>query len=370
MATQPTLRQNLAATSFQKLVESLKVRYPWPEMRTVLTASGVKPGAGWPDVIGRGTTDAAFAGAVRPTVENLLAEVVVAGKRYVQLYDLDAGTIADILLRIAGNGAPVSPFSATYPLPLTDQALAAAPTDFTLCEIRFLASGDLQLVFCSRRALEERLEVDLASTPQVFAALGQAFAGYDRWMGFKEIQFQVYDVLTFRAKLERLELSLDLAQRHSFGDPSVEALRLMGAATTLIPELQATYESQSPTNLFPAIGEIYGARNAADVAVTAVGFRTPSGAVSRMKMPTRTEDVRQETFFKGGAEAVKQKVNPYGIEATWSLAFPAGTVNTRLWVAVSTAAGTDPRLNGFEVSGATRDDQLVQAINKVVKHLG
>jgi len=268
--------------------------------------------------------------------------------------------------RLASASVAPSAFSPTYPVPLDLSALLQAPIDLTLCEVRNTPGGDVQLVFCSRRDVEERLTVDKTSTPAVMSAFSQALGGYDRFVAYKYTHVQVFDVVTIRPKLERIEISLDIAQRGYFFDSSIHAMKLTNAVSLLVPDL--VFEGQSPRNLFSAIEGIYSAPKTTDVNIIDIGFRTASGAVNRGKMPTVHEDIREERFHKAGAVADKQ-VTPNGVIGAWTFMHPRGGAKIKLWVPVSQAASSNPVLDSMEVRDAKADSDVLQAVNKVVKYL-
>ena len=77
------------ATPLDKVVEALKVRCSWPLMRQILAASDLKPGAGWDDLIAKGVRGDASGNSIAELVRDTYLEIVYAGDRIIQLYDVD-----------------------------------------------------------------------------------------------------------------------------------------------------------------------------------------------------------------------------------------------------------------------------------------
>lgn len=179
---------------------------------------------------------------------------------------------------------------------------------------------------------------------------------------------QAFDVLTLRSKLGRVEVALDLPQKGMDFDAHQQSLKLLIASALLHSGFQQVFESR-PLNLFTAIDNMYTAKKGTDVNIVETGFRTPSGAVSRLKMPSQLTDVREETYHSGGAKAVNNDIRPYGIVTAWQFSFPKGGAKIRLWSTARMAASPSPRLDAVEISDCFRDSDVVQAVNKVVSFL-
>ena len=420
MSTRGESTSKLASAAIENVISSLKIRCSWPTMKALLATKLLKPGAGYPDLIGRANKGDAESSTISLLARKTYFDVMAAGSRFIQLYEVDKLLGLALVAKLDRAVVPTSDFLKSYPLPLDLVDLASAPIESTLCEIRKIAVDSYQLILCSKRVVEERLVIDSTSTPQVMTAISAAVAsanpiggaatpmgGYDRFVGYKVIPVQVFDVITLRPNLNRLEVSLDLAHRGLGIDGAIAAQKLLLAVSAMIPEMQSISEGQ-PDNLFDAIAGIYSAKKTTDVNVIDIGIRTPSGAVTRGRMPTLDEDIRYEDYHKAGAEAVankatavaqvvpvgsaqsepafpeaapqveaalasqigsKTRVNPHGVVAAWTFAVPKGKATVKLWTTLAQAASSAPILYGMEVSDALADSDVLQAVNKVVKYL-
>lgn len=373
MNTKKTPAQILSEAPIERVFQALQKHTSWPVMKEVLIAGDVKPGIGWDDLLARANKRDANGPAIDQMARQLYGEYIGAGSRSIQLYEVDGALVNSLIDYFKTLSPQPSKFTATYPLPLLEADLANAPTDLTLCDIRNLDSGDLQLVFCSARITEDKLLIDHESTPQVANAFNDALTTsvgrrYDRFVAYSFMYQQAFDVLTLRAKLGRVEVALDLPQRGSDFHPQQQSQKLLLAASLLHSDFQQISLFQ-PINLFSAINNMYTATKGKDVNIVDTGFRTPSGAVSRIKMPSLLIDVREETYHKEGAKAVDNDIRPFGLVTAWQFSFPKGGAKIKLWCTARMAASATPRIGAVEISDCLRDSDVVQAVNKVVSFL-
>jgi hypothetical protein len=366
MSVHKTPLRGISSAPLARVIEGLKVRCSWPLMKQLLTANDLKPGSGWADLCARGTRQDRPGDAIAQLVRETYSEIIYAGDRIIHVYDIDKTLAETLQSRAALASIAPSAFSSSYPLPLNTDELAKAPVNLTLCEVKYTVEGDVHFVFCSRRDIEERLTVDKTSNPTVMLAFTESLKGYDKFVAFKYGHVQAFDVVTLRPKLGRLEVSLDIAQRGSFFDCSIHALKLINTTSLILTDL--IYEGQQPFNLFAAIEGMYKASKTKDVIINDVGFRTASGSVNRSKMPTIIDDLREEPFHKGGSEADTQ-VSPNGLEATLTFIHPKGGAKIKLWVPIAQAASSNPVLYAMEITESKADSDVVQAVNKVIKYL-
>lgn len=333
-----------------------------------MAARNLKPGGGWPDLKARTAKGDSDSQVLESLVRQAYLGGIVAGDRYVQLYEIDDGLAVAMASRLSAAAVPITPFSTRYPLPLVGPDLDAAPRTFTLCEIA-RSGADIQLVFCSRQVIEESLLIDGTSTPDVMSTFSQALSGYDKFVAYRRQSVQVFDVLTVRTQLRRIEIALDITQKTSDFEPGEVALQLLFHAALLLPELKTLIDAQHGINLYPAIAEIYKSVAKSDTAIVDIGFRTPSGATNRGKMPSGAEDIRDETFHKSGSEGVKKKINPHGIVVHWTFSFPPGGAKVKLWTSAAKALAPTPYVWGAEVRDMAADTDMVQAVNKLTSFL-
>jgi hypothetical protein len=366
VALTPTPR--VALEPVEKLIELLRVRCSWLLMKSLLSSRNLKPGGGWPDLKTRVAVGDNDSQIIASLVRKAYLDSIVAGNRYVQLYQIDASLAAAIASRLSSAVVAPTPFSVRYPLPLVGAALDAAPKAFSLCEIA-QSGSDFQLVFCSRQIIEESLLIDGTSTPIVMSTFSQALSGYDKFVAYRRKSVQVFDVLTVRTQLHRIEISLDITQKTSSFDAGEVALNLLFHAALLLPELQPLINAQHGVNLFPAIADIYNSAGRPDTAIVDIGFRTPSGATNRGKMPTNSDDIREELFHKNGAKAVDKKINLHGVVVNWRFSFPPGAAKVKLWTTAAKAMRPTPYVWGAEITEAAADSDIVQAVNKLTSFL-
>lgn len=368
MSANMTPAQLLASEPIDAVIQVLRERCSWPLMKRLLASKNLKPGGGWPDLRARAAKGDLDAQTINDLARRTYAGSILAGNRYVRLHELDPNVVTALWSRISTHVIPSSIFRARYPLPLVGSALDGAPSAFTLCEIRKTGS-DIQFVFCSKQVIEESLTIDATSTPTVMSTFSQQFGIYDRFVAYKHTSIQCFDVVSLRPQLGRLEVALDLSKRSTEFEGDTRALALLFHVTLFLPELRPLVDAQQPTNLFPAIAEIYKSAANADTNIVDIGFRTPSGAVNRGKMPSTSEDIREEPFHKAGSERVDKKINPHGIVVAWAFSFPSGGARVKLWTSAAKSMVPIPSLWGLEIADTSADSDIVQALNKVSSYL-
>lgn len=226
MSLNMTPAQRVALEPVAKLVDVLRRRCSWPLMKRILATRNLKPGGGWPDLKVRAAKGDHDSQVIADLVRQTYFGSLVAADRYVQLYELDESLAKAVLARLAASKVAASPFSPRYPLPLEGPDLDSAPTDFTLCEI-VQRGTDWHLIFCSRRVIEDSLVIDGKTSPTVMSTFRQALSGYDKFVAYRRQAVQVFDVVTIRPQLGRLEIALDITQNTSDFDAEDLALRLL-----------------------------------------------------------------------------------------------------------------------------------------------
>lgn len=369
MSKQPPANNILATAKFGRVMDALQERCSWVLAREMLSSKNIKPGLGWADLVARGEKGDSEGALISSLFRTFFWDYVVAGKRHIQLYDLPDDVWLQISKELSTASVQHSVFMTSYPLPLSQPALTTAPVDQTLCEIRTLPNDEYQLVFCSSRSFEESLTLERKTSPTVMAAVDQAIPGYSRLIAYKQQWVQAFDVISFRPKLGRVEVALDMNNRGMNFDEEAFSLKLLAATKAVLPSIAPIYTGQIPMDLFAAINEIYKSRSSSELKIIDTNFRTPSGALNRGKMPSAEDDIRDEDFHRNGVAGIKKEIRVGGLVVAWEFHYPPGSAKTKLWTRISLAAGQNPNLYSMEVFDAAKDGDISQACTKIVKFL-
>lgn len=349
-------------TKPDNVINAMRSRCSWPNFRAALKKANLPAGLGWTELAVVAADKSGNGPKVRQLLANYYYEHVIAGARYVQVYDLPQGIKTVLLSALKNATVPKSDFQATYPLPISSQTLMSAPSDPTLVEIRPLNKDDYALVFCSVRSYEDREKYEYSQLPSL---VQQTYKGIDELITVKKIHFQAFDVVVIRTGLERIEVCIDQPSKGVRGFLGTAVLGVFGTLCNNIPALQSAWQTP-PYNVFKAIPGIYFQQG--EGTVRSLSFRTRTGSRKHEKMIKSDDDLRSEKFHHAGVEAVDNKISPYELTVDWNSALPPGQVEIAMKALIREVSGTAPQLDGFYVEADTA--QLVAVgINKVLKYL-
>ncbi|RYF30016.1 MAG: hypothetical protein EOO23_06110 [Comamonadaceae bacterium] len=357
----------MAATDndrFKKLLAEIRQKYTLQELRPILKDEELGTAPGWDQLGDRLTEgDPALRAKAEKVLKRLHGDLILAGTKDVHIFDLpkdQASYIAAGLEKIE----PSSPnYGEAYPLTLSETVLHSLPTDHELVAKVAHESGDISLIYCARRTVEEQVRYD---TNQVTAAVRDAFVGFDEFIAIRRMDYQIFDVLTVRPKLGRLEVLIDYPDRIRLPE-STEArcLTLLGRTMTLVPELQTIYEQNEPLNLLACINNLYQAKS--EGRVSRLSFRSPTDSVKKESM-TSHKDLRTEPFHAAGVTAVGD-ITPYDVTVAWEGFINAkGAVSVRVGAPISALSSADAYVRTARISGARSDASIAAVVNKLVSY--
>lgn len=353
---------NTLAAKSDAVIGAMRSRCRWPKVRAALKKANLPTGLGWTELEGAAGDKHGNGPKLRQFLADYYSEHMIAGDRYVQLYDLPDGTKTALLATLKGATVPTSVFSASYPLPLSSQQLLTAPSDATLVEVRALGNDEYALVYCSVRTYDDRIKYEYSQLP---SQVQQTYKGIDELITVKKVHFQAFDVAIIRPGLQRIEICIDQPAKGVRGFLGTAVLSIFGTLCNNIPALKQAWETE-PYNVFPAIGGIYFKQG--EGTVRALSFRTLTGSRKHEKMIKSDDDLRSEKFHHAGAQAVEQKLKPYELAVDWDSKIPVGQVEVEMKALIREVSNPLPRLEGFYVS-ADSVPLIAVGINKVLKYL-
>lgn len=351
---------------FDALLSNIQARWAYRDLNVILKAEGLGGPVGWEALLARlNEADGELSAKADKLLRRLNGDLAIAGTKDVHVFPLDpadalklADAMAAVVPLVAGK------YTARYPLSLPDTDLKAMSVDHELAASVHHPNGDVSLVLCAKRSDEERVHYDYS---EVTAAVQSAFTGVDEFITIKKTDFQVFDVLTVRRQLARVEVLIDQPGLMRLPETSESrCLRILGRAMTLLPVLQPLYESNTPLNLFPCISAIY--HKATEGRVSRLSFRSPTESIKKESMTSR-KDLRTEAFHDAGVKAVGDII-PYDITVIWDSlsANVASGTGVRIGLPIAGLSGDGQYVREARVINASSDVSVVAIVNKLVSY--
>lgn len=353
---------NFGQNKIRSVITALRDRCSWPHFREALKKARLPIGLGWAELEGAADDKYGNGPKLRQLLQGYYSEHIVAGERFVQIYDLPQIDKIKLLATLSSAVISHSEFQATYPLPLPSKLLLAAPSTPTLVEVRALDHNDYALVYCSVRSYDDRVKYAYSQLP---THVQQTYTEIDQLITVRKVYYQAYDVAIVRPGLGRIEICVDRPKKVNADYISSVVLNIFGALCGNLSILGKAFGTQ-PYNIFPAIAGIYFTAN--EGTVRSLSFRTLTGSRKHEKMIKSDDDLRAEKFHQAGAQAVQNKLKPYELTVDWDIKVPNGKVEVAMKALIKEVSSPDPRLEGFYVD-AESNSLMVVGINKVVKYL-
>ncbi|NQE51898.1 hypothetical protein [Herbaspirillum rubrisubalbicans] len=341
------------------LIGALKQRVSFHSLRDNLKKNEFPTGIGWDDIHAHSMDGTEVGEKFRNFLVETYSQSLVAGNRYVWLYDLDRELTSALVTRLTETKVNGSYFESSYPLPLPVEGLVKAPGDPELCEIRHHKSGDVSLVFCQARFYDDKTSYAAKELPE---HVRKTYHDVDRVVTYRKIFYQAYDVITIRANLNRLEVCVDDPAKLTSTDLETQPLKLLTAAALHLEMLTGT-GGRPPLNLFGAIAAMY--YEGREGTVTSLSFRTITGSIKKERMTAASQDLRDEKFHHAGVNALGQKISPYELTLEYETKIPLGAAQLKLSAMIKELAAENPTLHGCFVSSLSFEC-FTNALNRMV----
>jgi hypothetical protein len=340
---------------FDELVSNLRDR--------ILSEEKIGKAAGWDKLLEKlNSADEELAARAETSLKSLHTGFVIAGTKDAFVYELEESTLSSIVQGFVNINVSDGNFSGCYPLVLSATELAKLTTDHELAHKEIHSSGDISLVFCAKRSEEDRVTYKYSEVTQ---AVQTAFKGFEEFIAVKRTSYQIFDVITLRPKLRRIEVLIDHPAKIRGTEISeLRCLAILGRLAILIPALQKIYDANLPLNLVHCISGLYHANS--EGRVSNLSFRTPNGSVNKGALPS--QDLRADPFHKSGVTAVGD-VTPYDVTISWDKLITAkGSVSVQIGMPISGLSSDDCYVKNARIIGARTDAAVVSAINKLVSY--
>lgn len=348
----------------RKLLLEIRQKYTLNDLRLLLKTEELGTAPGWDQLAEKFESGDEILKAKAEKVLLLLhGDLILGGTKDVQIFNLEEVEASLIAAELSKIQPASSNFGDAYPFSLSETALRGLSTDHELTAKVLHGNGDISFVYCAKRTVEEQVRYD---TNEVTAAVRDAFVGYEEFIAIRRMDFQVFDVLTFRPKLKRIEILIDYPDRMRHPETAeVRCLGILGRTMSLVPSMKTIYETYKPMNLLACINNLYQAKT--EGRVSRLLFRAPTESVKKESM-TSLKDLRTETFHAAGVAAVGT-ITPYEVTITWdNLINVKGTVGVKVGTTIAGLSSEDTYVKTARISGARSDTAVIAIVNKLVSY--
>lgn len=205
-----------------------------------------------------------------------------------------------------------SPFSNTYPFTISEESLKALSFNPVGTRYRNLGDGKFRLVFCVRRFIKSKIELE---ADDYDGDVRDVILGFDEIYGIRQGYVQCFDIVYFDQNSKQLEIQIDTSIPLAGEDISravtyyEQVINRQGRQQIRVDNILG-----QPVNLFPKIRTLY---DHADGSINSLGHTTSSASIKDERMRKRNTDLRQEPFHKGGLVGVNQHTNLYSVTKSW-----------------------------------------------------
>jgi hypothetical protein len=348
----------------QSLLFALEDKMQFRDVTDVLKEKKLPSAIGWKQLIAKidgGTAEVVAAYA--NTLAKIYGDLVLSGTKEVHVFSLDEFEARQIASAFAQIKAVSGPYTASYPLPVSPTELAKQSRELKLTSKVTHPNGDVSLIFCSVRSEMDKTEYRMN---EVADAVKQAFAGYDSFFAMRRREFQIFDVLTIRPSLRRMEVLIDHPDRMRDKETGEDrCLALLAAVSGESPKLKQLYETNTPENLFPCISALY--QKFGEGLVRSLSFRALSKSLKKESVVSK-DDLRKEPFHEAGIRAVGT-ITVYDITVVWEKFFGVeGSAAVRIHIPIGGLSTTGSYVRSAKIVEAKNDGAVVAVINKLVSY--
>ncbi len=243
-----------------------------------------------------------------------------------------------------------SVYKKAFPMPLEQEALAAAPLDID-CVAKWNSAEGPAFILCSKQYVVEREALPSgALNDETVDEFGQ----FDEVYGVRKKAVQLFDVVAFNFARGTVEIRMDGLAQQRLSD--VEK-RLKFVQTLLNQHAEANLGvSQllpTPINFYPCIKKLY---ESSDGRIGEIGHSTESAGIHRGKMRRRADDFRDDKYHAGGVKGVSE-LNAHMLAKRWDSPTRHGIVELLIPGTLSIASLANPVIDiALILSCASEDD--------------
>jgi hypothetical protein len=343
----------------QAVIEALKPRYPFRQIQATLKEKKIPCGSSWADLEGQFKDQKTNATDLVTILEECLKIALVAGNRYVEMYEVGKDYAVSVVDAINKSVIPDSPTALSYPLPPTIGQLVGNTYAYEPVRIIPIGDKEIGLVFSAIRTALDRTELTQSNMGE---EQRRVFSGYDKVIGIKTIPYRVYDIIIVRPSQERIDVWMDLPRSNLRADYQQDIDTLFAEASNFLPVLQDQRFFTKRVNVFPAIKGIFD--NAREGKILNLGHKSKDGVTRREKMPSK-DDLRIEAFHSGGMTGIQKKITPFDISFEASFSFPKGTAEVDISSSAIALNSENPEVIGIKIRNAHATQNITRACDRV-----
>jgi hypothetical protein len=341
----------------------MKARMPWGVARRLLKSEGLDRAQGWNRTLTRVADGDEQYDEKEDELQDALEEHIMCGEKIVQLFEMEEAEIAVLRARALGLGVPEGPFSAAFPILLTEDQLAphrgAAPI---LASVVNYDDG-VAVVLASTRYLTTRETVMVAELTDEAA---NELAGFNELIGVRHQRLEALDVLWIPDDGRYVEVRVD----YPFGMHHRHGILALNQAKARFDQLLQCNLNLSHVNLFPAIKSLYEAQG--DGAVVELGFMVAGSAQKLEKTRKGEQCCRDEAYHLGGVGALDAPIQVYRISVLWHVDL-GEDVSTAPEVSIrgnsSHTAEVNPFMGEMVIRNCARFQDYDYVRDRIIEHL-
>lgn len=321
--------------------------------RTALKQNDLSASQGWDrtlDKLAESLGNNKVAASYEAGLKDIYADLTLFGNKVVKVFSLPENLEA--LLWSLGEGfiSEDSVYGASFPMPLEQEALAAAPLTID-CVARWESDTGPAFILCSKQYVVEREALPSgALNEETLDEFGQ----FDELYGVRKKALQLFDIIAFNMARGTVEIRMDGLTQQRLSDVekrlkfvqeiiNKHAEQTLGVASIL----------PSPLNFYPCIKKLY---ESTDGRIGEIGHSTESAAIHRGKMRRRAHDFRDDKYHLGGVQGVSE-LNAHMLAKLWDSPTRHGTVELLIPGTLSVASLSNPVIEvALILSCASEDD--------------
>ncbi len=305
---------------FLKLLRAVRSRsasYSFRSVQAILKAAEMPSSNGWDPLLTKYETldydDASLDwDHYHKTLLEIRAASTLAGTTAVWLFKAPPVDVAELQRKVVSSISKTSPFSVSYPFPLSETELSSQSFKTVPVSVENLGGGRTAVVACGKRAYREREQL---SPDDLREDLRAGLGNFQELIVVRSGFTQAYDRLVFDPAAGHFEIHLDLCCPLNTDElqQMLEAYidRIKGPTEKAIGRNLPWLHK--PINLFPRIAKLY---RQDDGVVHLLGHVTSTKSVKVERMRSQLLDLREELFHKKGRAAVSD-TDAFSIKKGW-----------------------------------------------------
>ncbi len=262
--------------------------------------------------------------SIAKSVDDFWTNLIIGGSRFIRVYELENAEVKKVHDWLSSTSITNNAFTNKFPYPLDASQLESLELENNLMELIHFDAADNSTnraggLFCSKAYYTTSMELDsnyLSDDGKELLNNGGEIIMRKRHVT------QCFNLIYCDLDTNQIWLAIDGSVL-----PRTEASPQFASLRRLVLEGSGV-ELDHAVNLMPAVDELY---TRADGRITSMGFITPDGNTSNIKLKRSQDCLRQDVYHRGGEDAAKilakfrlgkaweiqtdaQKPNPVAIE--------------------------------------------------------